>query len=89
MLLINQRKGSNTNASISILLEEIICNLAVLLLTFSGKLVVHDFGQTKNNEILYEAQNAEIDYSVNDVVKNILIHPKDKTILAVTEVGKK
>uniref|UniRef100_A0A915ALI3 Peptidase S9 prolyl oligopeptidase catalytic domain-containing protein n=1 Tax=Parascaris univalens TaxID=6257 RepID=A0A915ALI3_PARUN len=50
-----------------------------------GKLVVHDFGRPKNNEVLYEAQSAEIDYSVNDVVKNILIHPKDKTILAVTE----
>lgn len=43
-----------------------------------GCLVIHDFGQPNNSEILYSAKRAEIG--------SVIFHPTDRTFMAITEV---
>lgn len=43
-----------------------------------GQLVVHDFGHSNRNEILYNAQRAQIG--------GVIFHPIDRTVLSITEI---
>lgn len=43
-----------------------------------GRLIIHNFGYPDNPEILYSAKRAQI--------SDIIFHPTDRTVLALTEI---